>query len=172
MKLFAKLSMVSVTSVAIASGLPLSAPEENPTGYDTMDQAAVAAENVAMKNTKVEFGGSVYFLNGKYYYTKAVTENSRFQVNYRVQIPINSKLVAMYHTHPGDSPYADQFSTSDIIMGQRMNMILYVAILNKNHMLKFDPSKDHVTVDIFYHPDHLDFHPTPMSLDPVMMANN
>jgi RHS repeat-associated protein len=141
--------------------------------YDTMDEAAEAAMQEAADKAQsttyvqskpdgsgteefygVEYGGLIYELNGKYYYTTPRTDGRPNQVYpegdnlgkeyVKKNVPAGAKIVADYHVHP--DCYNDNLSVglspgdkSDAINRRR---IAYVGFARNGSILCFDPSKE------------------------------
>lgn len=127
-----------------AENLPISGVDKDQSGYTSMDDAATSGVKVAMSHIGAsEFGGAVYSLNSKFFYTLPVSQKSETGVDYRIQMPAGAKLVAIYHTHTDANGMDDQLSKSDVNTAKSMNMVMYVGVVRTNTVMQYDPSRDH-----------------------------
>lgn len=142
-KVLITILMILASVTVLAGTAMISKPDKAQIGFDTMDEAAKAAESVAMpESTDYEYGGGIYEKDGKFFYTIAVTTKDSRSVDYSVALYLGSHMVGVYHTHPDSSPFADQLSSSDLQTAKKMHMVMYVGVVKKNHVIKFDPASD------------------------------
>jgi proteasome lid subunit RPN8/RPN11 len=126
--------------------LPVSGVDAGQVGAETMDDAAKAGVSAAIAaDTMTEYAGSVYTVGGKFFYTKVVSQKKDGGVDYRIQMPVGAKLVAIFHTHPSTDHGAEpkQFSKSDVNTAQKMGLVMYVGVIEDKTMIQYDPSRDH-----------------------------
>ena len=108
--------------------------EENPVleeGADVVDEETFSNE------TENEYGGLIYQLDGKWYYTAPRTDNQKKFVypggpkNEEYQkLPKGAKVTAFYHTHPDaydDNFVSDWFHPGDRSESDRTNLNGYMA---------------------------------------------
>jgi hypothetical protein len=90
-------------------------------GFGDMETAArMVLESASEKNAYREYGGAIYERDGLYYHSipvKGKAENFIFAVD-----PKAGKLVAIFHTHPGDGVP----SKDDIAMANKLKVASYV----------------------------------------------
>lgn len=111
--------------------------------YPTLDSAAKAAFAATVR-CNVEYGGLLYFDNGEYFYTKAVTDNLGNEVTLRGSFPKTARLVGLYHTHPGMTQASDAFSLEDLKVADRAGVPSYVLALSTGSIHLYRPGKDKV----------------------------
>lgn len=138
------LSSCSKTS----KNIPVSKESNDFPGYATKEAAAIKALGYcSYLSREKEYGGGIYFKNNKYYYTIPVTTNSGKDIEeFKINLSKNSKLVALFHTHPSDADSSNDnsevFSAADIKTAQKMNLPSYVGILKNYTVIMFIPKKD------------------------------
>jgi hypothetical protein len=145
MRFLAFLTMIVVSTVALARTLPVSRPVFDGVSYSTIDEAAEAALSVAIPLSKdYEHGGVIYKLNDRYYYTIAVTQKRVEGVDYKVLVPNASTVVASYHTHPSFySQSVVELSPSDEKLARKLGLVMYVGgtiRITMQAVAKFDPT--------------------------------
>jgi len=97
----------------------------NAIGYQTEAEAAIAALNVAAEQSiELEQAGGIALLNGLYYPTNAVSNAQREHFSIRIQF--TGKLIAIYHTHPGNNGDEDSFSKEDRAIASQMRVHSYI----------------------------------------------
>lgn len=131
-----------LSTVALAATLPVSGPIQGQTGFDTMDAAAIAAEEMVVHKTiSVEQAGAIYELGGKFYFTAPASNEGGDYFHVAVQFPVGAKFVGLYHDHP----YAennDMFSFPDVLTANQLHVTSYIAVIReggKSHILKYVP---------------------------------
>ncbi len=121
---------LAATPVALATG--------KGTAYATRMQAVRAALNTASEHYRNEYGGIVYKLNDRYYYTFPVTLEESSEVRFKVEILRAAKLVALYHTHPPGA-LSDLFSQCDIEIADQLKVPSYILVLDNGQIKSFLP---------------------------------
>lgn len=96
-------------------------------GVNTPDEAAKEVyafiEKYFPKYTDIEYGGTIYLNNGKYYPTIPIQgETTAVHIRFN---PNKGKLVAIYHTHPRKPQYR-WFSHTDIDSADRLKINSYL----------------------------------------------
>lgn len=129
--MFKKLAvfMVLATGSALAGTLSISGPISGEQGFATMNDAAVAAltRSVAISQ-KVEEGGGIYELNGKFYYTMPETKHSDNELDLILAFPQDAKLVGLFHTHPPSENNAF-FSVGDVDVAMHLKVASYIGVV-------------------------------------------
>jgi len=117
------------TLLTLISALPLSAPIAGQRPYATAQDAMHAAALAAIGVSNVyESGGAIYATSeDAYYFTQPVTAHATTEIDYRVAAPAGARLIALYHTHPGHTGTADEFSDSDARTARRLRTPMYVV---------------------------------------------
>ena len=117
--------------------------------FDTTDEAASAALHTVQdvsRETNSEFGGLLYSFEGKVFYTDVVTDKSPGTVTLRGKMPKGAKLVGIFHTHPGMSDIAEQFSQSDLDVARTLKVPSYIIATKSGHIHCFTAGIDHPTL--------------------------
>lgn len=121
-----------------SDALPVSLPDATQQGFtseqDAMDAAAHAA--LAISSTD-EVGGALYKQGSAYHYTLGVTAHASSEIDYRVALPQDAALVALYHTHPGTNAGADHFSPDDRDLADRMHTSMYVVVVKRHEVIGY-----------------------------------
>jgi proteasome lid subunit RPN8/RPN11 len=103
--------------------------------FDTLDQAAVAAEQACEKisfDSGYEFGGVLLERDGKYYYTIASTSKDPTHFEIRAAFPSTYKLAGLYHTHPGTDADSRWFSPEDVRVAGVLRVPSYIGVQFEN----------------------------------------
>ena len=103
--------------------------------FDTLDQAAVAAEQACEKisfDSGYEFGGVLLERDGKYYYTIASTSKDPTHFEIRAAFPSTYKLAGLYHTHPGTDEDSRWFSPEDLRVAGVLRVPSYIGVQFEN----------------------------------------
>jgi hypothetical protein len=111
--------------------------------YASAEAAAKAgiADCIA-QSTVLEYAGGVYTLNGAYFYTAPVTSGSDREVTaYKLRIPGNAKLVALFHTHPKSltNDTSDSVSEQDKDTAKKMHLQSYIGVIRSGQVLTYTP---------------------------------
>lgn len=108
--------------------------------YESVEEAAIAALALALPlSEKYEFGGVIFEIAGRYYYTHPVTSRRHDECTYDAEAPEGARLAALYHTHtPHDM--AGYFSSADVAMAVRHGVKSYVGLFSKGEIRVFDPT--------------------------------
>lgn len=120
----------ATTPVALATG-------KGPS-YSTQMQAVRAALNASSVHYRSEYGGIIYELNHRYYYTRPVTLEESSEVRFKVEIVRTAHLVALYHTHPPGA-LSSLFSECDIEIADQLHVPSYILVLDKGQIKSFVP---------------------------------
>lgn len=109
--------------------------------FATVDEAALAALAIALgRKPTVEWGGVISQLrDGGYVYSDPVTSGRRELCAYRSETPAESRLAAIYHTHPQHEA-DDYFSAADIANATRLGVKSYIGVVSGRHIRMFDPT--------------------------------
>ena len=136
--------LLMIASIAQAHDLPVSGIDKNQVGVETIEDAAVNGVKAAISLSKdTEYAGSIYSLNGKFYYTLPVSQNKEDGVNYKILVPSGGKLQAIYHTHPNLArSRPDEFSWSDIKTAKDMSLRMFVGVIADECVISYDPATD------------------------------
>lgn len=98
--------------------------------FETYDAAARAALAVSAKlSKKYEYGGVVIKCGDLYAYTDPVTTKSPVEVRYDLEYDSTCTIAALYHTHPGTSHEARQFSDADRAAALRLKVPSYILAI-------------------------------------------
>jgi hypothetical protein len=132
-----------VTAVALLAAAPaMASPASLLTEvvpYETLNDAAKAAEAVAMPLSKVyEYGGVLVERNGKFFFTDPVTSGRVGEIKVRALIPAGSHLAALYHTHPGNG-CGRLFSREDVETATGMRLPSYIGAVADGSVRLFAP---------------------------------
>jgi proteasome lid subunit RPN8/RPN11 len=103
--------------------------------FDTLDQAAVAAEQACEKisfDSGYEFGGVLLERDGKYYYTIASTSKDPTHFEIRAAFPSTYKLAGLYHSHPGTNEESRWFSPEDVRVAGVLRVPSYIGVQFEN----------------------------------------
>jgi len=103
--------------------------------FDTLDQAAVAAEQACEKisfDSGYEFGGVLLERDGKYYYTIATTSKLPDHFEIRAAFPSTYKLAGLYHSHPGTDADSRWFSPEDVRVAGVLRVPSYIGVQFEN----------------------------------------
>lgn len=87
-------------------------------GFANADDAAVAALQEIAPTTKavgLEFAGSIYSLSGTFRFT-APKKGDATGSDSNVPVPVGTKAVAIYHTHPTVGTNYENFSPQDLMI--------------------------------------------------------
>ena len=99
--------------------------------YDTLDSAAVAAEQSCEDmswHSGYEFGGVLLERDGKFYYSIAQTSRNNAHIEIRYSFTTDYNFVGLYHTHPGNKEYARWFSDADTRTADVHHVVSYIGI--------------------------------------------
>lgn len=143
MKMIILLAILLASTVQ-AADLPITKPDGECSGFDTITSAATAALSKATKlSTEFEYGGAIFEHKGSFCFTEPVTINDEYAVNYRIALPSGYKLVALYHTHPGDGKSKSEFfSANDVDTSRQLKLPMYIGIIARSQVKRFDPTKN------------------------------
>ena len=103
--------------------------------FDTLDQAAVAAEQACEKisfDSGYEFGGVLLERDGKYYYTIASTSKDPTHFEIRAAFPSTYNLAGLYHSHPGTNADSRWFSPEDVRVAGVLRVPSYIGVQFEN----------------------------------------
>lgn len=118
------------------AALPLSAPVEGQENYATQQEAmAAAAHAVIAVSTDYESGGAIYQEGASYHFSAPVTADRTTEIDYRVALPHGATLVALFHSHPGHTGTASDFSDSDKVLQAHMHLPLYVLVIDAHAVI-------------------------------------
>ncbi|HEY8508571.1 MAG TPA: DUF4329 domain-containing protein [Steroidobacteraceae bacterium] len=108
--------------------------------YESVEEAVIAALAIALPlSRKHEFGGVIFEIAGRYYYTHPVTSHRHDECIYDAEAPAGARLAALYHTHtPHDM--AGYFSAADVATAVRHGVKSYVGLFSKREIRVFDPA--------------------------------
>lgn len=135
-----------VNSVAFSGVSDKSVFDFNQAGFDTMNDAAIAAETAAKSVSAYdEYAGAVILYNGKYFYTLPASNGRDDHFSVRLFFPQNAKIVALYHTHPA-APFSEFFSPDDIDVANQMNVTSYVGDIKDGVVIQYTPKVHYSTV--------------------------
>lgn len=136
-QIFLFLSLIVIVGVSKADELPVSKADLTQIGFDS-SQLAMKAAAQELKTISItnEVAGAIYLYNNKYYYTLGVTQSCSDCIDYKIALPHNAKLVALYHSHPGDKG-ADDFSPDDLNLAKRLNTAMYVVVLKTDNVIGY-----------------------------------
>lgn len=149
MKSLTAILLFSLASAAYAS-MPVVMATGQGQSYETEQQAVKQALIDASVHYTSEYGGVVYELNGKYFYTTPATVEEASQVRFEIRMLRSARLVALYHTHtPGAQ--SDLFSQCDIQVATQLRVPSYILVLDKGEIESYTPGTDKV-----YHIDSND----------------
>lgn len=123
------------------------APEPSPTLFNSMEEAAVHAEQLSYNATSAyELGGVITEVNGKFAIGLPRTDFSGDSLSQIDMDPIHyhGTIVANYHTHPCLPHTHDPsvFSPEDLRSDRSYKSIGFVANFCTGKVMKYDPSKD------------------------------
>jgi proteasome lid subunit RPN8/RPN11 len=138
------------TAPIYAADLPTSRQEET-IPYQTLDQAAKAALNVAMplsKADQTEYGGIIVELNGAFFYTSAVTTSESTALNFKAAFKHGAHFVGLYHTHPGNLDCSNYFSAPDVEIAEKFDITSYIGVVGPNTIRRFIAGKTKKTQPI------------------------
>jgi hypothetical protein len=131
--------------VALASALLLTAficsnARAQEPAYPTVDEAAIAAEHVALKvSGDFEYGGAIYRAsNGLYGFTVPQTNHDPFNINIRAKF--SGTLVAIYHTHPGNTILSQEFSPLDKDTARSLKVPSYIGVVMDQTVRRYNPA--------------------------------
>ena len=101
--------------------------------YDTLDNAAVAAEQSCEDmswHSGYEFGGVLLERDGKFYYSIAQTSRNDVHIDIRFSFTTDYHFVGLYHTHPGNKgeEYTRWFSDADTRAADVHHVPSYIGI--------------------------------------------
>jgi proteasome lid subunit RPN8/RPN11 len=100
-------------------------------GYETLDAAALAAEQATEKisyDSGYEFGGVLLERDGKFYYTIAGTSKDPTHFDIRVGFTSQYRLAGIYHTHPGKEDTSRWFSPEDVRVAGVLRVPSYIGV--------------------------------------------
>lgn len=108
-------------------------PPIDTVGYETLDAAALAAEQATEKisfDSGYEFGGVLLERDGKFYYTIAGTSKDPTHLELRVGFPSTYHMVGLYHTHPAghEGETSRWFSPEDIRVAKTLRVPSYIGV--------------------------------------------
>ncbi|MBC7465523.1 MAG: hypothetical protein H7256_05980 [Bdellovibrio sp.] len=142
----ASLSFVGLLALCFqAKAELLSLPLQNPTAFESIDQAGVAAVRMSADASKsVEYGGCIYKIDDKFYHTTPVTDGQFSEFHATCEFPGNAQFVGIFHTHP--SNYMVGVSPHDIAFAQQNKVISYIGLLEATSpvIVKYIPGKTKV----------------------------
>jgi len=130
-------AMVSAVALG-ATPLPLSAYDPAQAGISDLQDCARAALAAAVQvGGDDEAGGALFqSADGLCHYTIPVTQHIPTGVDYRVAVPRNSKMLALYHDHPGTAaPHF--FSAPDLNLANRMHLPMYVLVVREGVVMTY-----------------------------------
>jgi hypothetical protein len=119
--------------------------------FDTLDQAAVAAEQSCESmswHSGNEFGGVLLERDGKYVYSIAQTSGLASHFELRATFTSEYKLVGLYHTHPQgfDGEVTRWFSVEDVRVANTLKVPSYIGVeYERGGVRKFTPGKTATT---------------------------
>jgi hypothetical protein len=99
----------------------------------------------ADRSVIAECGGAVFKRNNIFYYTQPVMAQSDRELGeYRIGIPRDAQLVAIFHTHPESltNDASNGFSAADVETAKRLNVASYVGVLKTGNIIIFVPGID------------------------------
>ena len=111
--------------------------------FTSVDQAAENALADANRHIGVEYGGVIYEIAGKFYYSDPVTTNDNQAVTFRIRLQHDAHIVALFHTHP-KGQNNDQFSECDIKMARTLKVPSYIVIQDTQQIKVFRTGVDPV----------------------------
>ena len=144
-KSFLFLSMVLLISCSQKpQPLPQASVSSDSTAYYSEETCAIAALVAVMNlNQGIEYGGFIVEENGKFYYSRPVTNNSSEEIQYDAIVPKNAKFVAVYHTHP-DYPESNVYSSVDVRFAETNKVNSYLGVQQDDTIRVFEPGKSYV----------------------------
>lgn len=122
--------------------------------FTSLESAAIAGLTSANKHFGVEYGGVVYKIGDKYYFTNPITQNDNQQVQFAVRLHHGAKIVALFHTHPSAQD-SDEFSAMDIKVANALNVPSYIAVQESGEILVYKPGDPTSTEMVGGEPDVL-----------------
>jgi len=130
--------------IVLGDELPITSPIRDQFGFETMDEAASAAvNNILTVSKELEYAGVIWERSGRYYFTNPITTGSDGDVgSFKIALYPNSKIVALYHTHPM-MPHNDVFSSADVKFADDTKWTSYVGVItNTSHIvIRYVPGK-------------------------------
>ena len=117
-----------LTSATIAITLCLFSTLTNAECFTTTRDAIDAAFQQIPAHSRTEFAGVVYQDGECITYTEPQGNNSDDSFNLKIAVPHGSKLLALYHNHPGMGQMAKYFSITDIKVSRQMNLASYIRV--------------------------------------------
>jgi hypothetical protein len=99
-------------------------PSPNAAAIDAIDYYM----KIATKSNR-EYGGWIYKMNNKFYYSEAVagTNNELLPCEFK-EPPQGSEKVRMWHIHPGDAYNVFWWSTEDTLTSGLYHKVLYLGV--------------------------------------------
>lgn len=111
-------------------------------GYDTPDQAAIAALN-SITTKHQEQAGVIYQLDNQYYHSEPKGSKLGASVSIEVTMPSGAKFVGIYHNHPegnsmetSDSKY---FSCGDVQFANERKLISWIKVSANSSIKRYTP---------------------------------
>ena len=137
------MSLLMLAALALSAAPMPVATTQGAVGYATEAEAAQAALTVAaQQSAELEQAGGIALKDGKYYPTNAVSNHDR--EHFAIRIQFAGKLVAIYHTHPGNDGTQDAFSRDDRAVAANMHVHSYIKAVASGGVYMLD-SSEHVT---------------------------
>jgi proteasome lid subunit RPN8/RPN11 len=131
---------VALAAAPALAGMPVSTLPVQPQAFDTLDDAAKAAEAVAMPlSASFEYGGVILEHDGRYYFTQPVTSHERTHLTSAAAIPNGYHLAALFHSHPGSDGVGAFFSTTDVSTAEALHVPSYIGVLADGTVRRFRP---------------------------------
>lgn len=108
------------------------------------DDAAIDTLNRITEKNYEMAGGVIRDRAGFYSTTKPQGNKNPGAFEIDLRFPKSSKLVGLYHTHPGEQLKADKFSHGDVEIAQQLKVLSYIRALEANKIFKFEPGVSNV----------------------------
>ena len=141
--LFALLAFTAVT----AQSAELDVVRVDQTRSFDNELSAASAGMTGLSDDDHESAGFVVESNGKFYVTSLVSSeaNNLVNMNVRVKIQKDAKLVAYFHNHPGgDEQLANKMSSTDLLTAKQMGINGYMV--NQNKIYRLTPENKTATI--------------------------
>jgi hypothetical protein len=115
-------------------------------GYDQeLESAAAALDQCCTQSTTLEYGGAVFSMDNKYFFTPPQTSDSDHGINdLRIRYPSRATLMGVYHTHPAGGSNDKFFSSEDVKYSIKNKMKLYLGIIATREIRIFIPGQTKV----------------------------
>lgn len=114
--------------------------------YTSAQEAVLQAMREAIElSKKDEFGGLIYELDGKFYYTPPESSGKKGELRIKARVPKGSNLHGVYHTHTKGTEGSDRFSAYDVDIANKLGMPYYMGHTGSREVRVFTPGKTETT---------------------------